>query len=50
MKIPIVLLTAALLGAQQKPGAGPAASSLLQVKRVYVAQLTGGLAPMRYAS
>ncbi len=42
MKILVVLLAAAVLSAQQKPGTGPAASSLLQVKRIYVAQLTGG--------
>jgi hypothetical protein len=42
MKLALLFLTAAILSAQQKPAASPAASNLLQVKRIYVAELTGG--------
>ena len=42
MRFLTVLFVAVLVSAQQKPAAEPAVSGLLQVKRIYVAQLTGG--------
>lgn len=51
MKVLVFLAAAALLSAQSPPGAGqtppsapPPSSDLLRVKRIYVSELTGGMA------